>query len=129
MLGWRHRSNSQSEHRDVTLVTRSIPKLKCMNWTSPLVLTLWSWLAGVSRWNPQSRVMKKITGKNSLRSKHIVSKFSNTSILIFYRKLENLYQNCLKISRSYLQYFPTNNPSKSVRVGSGHFRNKFRTWK
>ena len=38
--------------------------------------------------------------------------------LIFIAEIEELNQDCVKISRPYRLYFPINKPSKGVTVGS-----------
>ena len=50
--------------------------------------------------------------------KRIVSKHQRYRFKILTSQIEELNENCVKISRPYILYFPTNKPSYSVTVGS-----------
>ena len=63
----------------------------------------------------------KITDIATLAKKAYFSDYQRYRCQILQAQIERLNKNCVNISCRYILYFPTNKPSKSVKVGPDRF--------
>ena len=65
--------------------------------------------------------MLKMTEMATLTKSAYYPNYQTYRSQILMKKVENLNENCVKISRSYLLYYPRNKPSKSIIAGPDWF--------
>ena len=69
----------------------------------------------------QSKVMRKTLLKITEIARLPKSVYQTYLSQIFIAQIGDMYEDCVKMSRPYLSYFPKNKPWNSVTIGPGRF--------